>query len=81
MWGPLKLSCVHFSDSFGRDEECGQEKILKLVAVWLDGDGSLHAEQPGIAFFVPDGKLRVKTWDTDRSIVLLKQFGTSKPAA
>lgn len=68
----LEFPCVHFPDSFGWDTECGQEVVLELVTVWLNSNGSLHAEQPGIAFFVPDGELFVKTWDTDRPIALLK---------
>lgn len=68
----LEFPCVRFPDSFGWDAECGYEVVLELVTIRLDGDGSLHAEQPGIPFFVPDGELSVKTWDADRPIVLLK---------
>ena len=68
----LKLSCVHFSDSFGWDAEGGQEVVFELLTIWLNGDGSLHAEQPGIALFVTNRELFVKTWNTDRPIVLLE---------
>lgn len=68
----LELSCVHFSDSFGWDAERGQEVVFELVTVGLGGDGPLHAEQPGIALFVPDRELLVESGNADRSVMLLK---------
>src|SRR5688572_25825803 len=77
----LELSCVHFPNSFRWDTECSEEVVFELVTVWLDGDGSLHTEQPGIALFVANGKLFVKSRNADRAIVLLKQPGASQPTA
>ena len=68
----LEFPCVHFPDSFGWDAESCQEVVFQFVTVGLDRKGPLHAEQPGIAFLVSDGELFVKTWDTNRPIVLLK---------
>lgn len=68
----LELSSVHLSDSFGRDAERSQEVVFELITVGLDGDGPLHAEQPGIALFVADRELFMKSWNADRSVMLLK---------
>jgi hypothetical protein len=65
------------SNPFGRDAERSQEVVLQLVAEWLNGKGSLHAQQPGISFFATDGKLLMEPRNTDRPIVLLKQLRTS----
>ena len=44
-WGRmLRLPLIHFSDSFGWDAECSQEVAFELVAIRLDGNGSLHAQ-------------------------------------
>lgn len=75
----LGFPCVHFPDSFGWDTECGQEVVFELVTVWLNSKGSLHAEQPGIAFFVAYGKSFMSARNADRSIVLLKQPWSPKP--
>jgi hypothetical protein len=68
----LEFTCVDFSDSFRWDTECGQKIVFELVAIRLDGERSLHAKQPGIPLFVPNGKLFVKPRNADRPIVLLK---------
>ena len=77
----LELSCVYFSDPFRWDAEGSEEVAFELVTVWLDGDGSLHTEQPSIPLFVTNGKLFVKSRNADRAIVLLKQPGASQPTA
>ncbi len=77
----LDLSRVYLPDSFCRDAEGGQEIILQFGAVWLDGKGSLHAQQPGVAFLVSDRELFVCAGNVDRPIVLLKELRASKPAA
>ena len=75
----LEFPCVHFPDSFGWDAESCQKVVFQFVTVWLNSKGSLHAEEPGIAFFVAYGKSFMSARNADRSIVLLKQPWPPKP--
>lgn len=77
----LELSHIHLPDSFRRDTKCGEEVLLEFLGVRLRSEGPLHTEEPGVAFFVAYWESLVGTRNADWPIVLLKNPGTSQPAA
>lgn len=73
------LSSVNFSDPFGWDTEGCQEVVFQFVTVWLDSEGALHTEEPGIALCIAYWESFVSARNADWPIVLLIQPRATKP--